>query len=259
LGDTKDPEVGTFTSKADGVLKVRYDEIEGKASLFDEGGEVEEGVDLFEDYDDIPSNVQMVLEKYPDAFEDGDYRELEKANKELGKIGYTFEYGLDGQAYDLRKIGEKGKSEYMAKGGEIKKYPKNYKTKSNRGVNPKYNYALLQLNKNGDVLLMGTYTKSETAESQKTFWEKNYAYPQEVNKWVIDELVESKMAEGGIIKPEKPIEKMTKLELMRFVYKIDINKNFYPKTTLAGRVQAKNIYNDYLERKNSKMAMGGKV
>ncbi len=103
LGDTKDPEVGTFTSKADGVLKVRYDEIEGKASLFEDGGE---------------------------------------------------------------------------------------------------------------------------------------------------------MADGGIIKPEKPIEKMTKLELMRFVSKIDMNKNFYPKTTLAGRVQAKNIYNEYLERKNSKMAMG---
>jgi hypothetical protein len=119
LGNTKDPEVGTFTSKADGVLKVRYDEIKGKASLFEDGGEMEEGVDLFEDYDDIPSNVQMVLEKYPDAFEGGDYRELEKANKELGKIGYTFEYGLDGQAYDLRKIGERGKSEYMAKGGMV--------------------------------------------------------------------------------------------------------------------------------------------
>jgi len=118
LGDTKDPEVGTFTSKADGVLKVRYDEIEGKASLFEDGGEVEEGVDLFEDYDNIPSNVQEVLDNFADAFEDGDYKGLEKANKELGKIGYTFEYGLDGQAYDLRKVGEKGKSEYMAKGGE---------------------------------------------------------------------------------------------------------------------------------------------
>jgi uncharacterized protein (UPF0254 family) len=118
LGDTKDPEVGTFTSKADGVLKVRYDEIQGQDSLFDEGGEVEEGVDLFEDYDNIPSNVQEVLDNFADAFEDGNYKELEKANKELGKIGYTFEYGLDGQAYDLRKVGEKGKSEYMAKGGQ---------------------------------------------------------------------------------------------------------------------------------------------
>lgn len=93
--------------------------VENRYQRMAEGGEVEEGVDLFEDYDNIPSNVQKVLDKYSDAFEDGDYKELEKANKELGKIGYTFEYGLDGQAYDLRKVGEKGKSEYMAKGGEI--------------------------------------------------------------------------------------------------------------------------------------------
>ena len=111
LGDTTDPELGTFMNKADGVFKVRYDEIQGKASLFEEGGETEEGVDLFEDYDEIPPKVQKVLDKHSVAFEDGDYRDLEKAVKELEKIGYTFEYGLDGQAYDLRKIGQKGKSE----------------------------------------------------------------------------------------------------------------------------------------------------
>lgn len=81
------------------------------------GGETEEGVDLFEDYDDIPENVQKVLDKHSAAFEDGDYRDLEKAHKDLQKIGYTFEYGLDGQAYDLRKIGQKGKSEEYGKGG----------------------------------------------------------------------------------------------------------------------------------------------
>ena len=46
---------------------------------------------------------------------------MEKAVKELEKIGYTFEYGLDGQAYDLRKIGQKGKSEEYAKGGYMEK------------------------------------------------------------------------------------------------------------------------------------------
>lgn len=81
------------------------------------GGETEEGVDLFEDYDDIPKNVQKVLDKHSAAFEDGDYRDLEKAHKDLLKIGYTFEYDLDGQAYDLRKIGQKGKSEEYGKGG----------------------------------------------------------------------------------------------------------------------------------------------
>lgn len=42
LGKTKEPEVGTFSSKADGVTKIRYDEIEGKASLFGSGGGIKE-------------------------------------------------------------------------------------------------------------------------------------------------------------------------------------------------------------------------
>lgn len=65
------------------------------------------------------------------------------------------------------------------------------------------------------------------------------------------------MKNGGIIEPEKPIDKMTKLELMRFVTKIAPLKNWYPKTTIGGRSQAKNLYNEYLERK--KMVKGGEV
>jgi len=80
-----------------------------------------EGVDLFEDYENIPDNVKNVLHKYQNAFEDGEYRGLEKALLELENIGYTFEYELDGQAYDLRPIGTKGKSEVgeFAKGGNM--------------------------------------------------------------------------------------------------------------------------------------------
>jgi hypothetical protein len=378
LGNTKDPEVGTFTSKADGVLKLRYDEIKGQDSLFDEGGEVEEGVDLFEDYDDIPSNVQEVLDKYSDAFEDGDYKELEKANKELGKIGYTFEYGLDGQAYDLRKVGEKGKSEYMEKGGEISEYlssraemftdfdnaltkkevlefinlsknsDKKYWIKNSDGFsyflykgqlrqndstkgifhatkigtdklheslkykiqqeylydyekedlesldayqnlvkkemknkdwreyvkkNRSYfsvddesdNFIQLTTRENGDVS-SETYGEKDVVEARVILKNIKNKFPDtrgkiyDVDEFVyLDLSIDEKMADGGIIKPEKPIEKMTKLELMRFVSKIDMNKNFYPKTTLAGRVQAKNIYNEYLERKNSKMVNGGQT
>lgn len=79
------------------------------------------GIDLFEDYTNIPAKVQTILDKYEDAFVDGDYKQLEKANKELNKIGYTFEYYLDGQAYDLRPIGTKGKSEMdeFRKGGSL--------------------------------------------------------------------------------------------------------------------------------------------
>ena len=76
---------------------------------FNDGGDIEEGVNLFEDYENIPEEVQVILDKYQDAFEDGSYSGLAEAHKELEAIGYTFDYYLDGQAYDLRKIGQKGK------------------------------------------------------------------------------------------------------------------------------------------------------
>lgn len=87
-----------------------------KNQPFEKGGMTKKktkGIDLFEDYQDIPPKVQKVLDKYQEDIEDGDYKGLEKALKELEKIGYTFEYGLDGIAYDLRPIGTKGKSEFM--------------------------------------------------------------------------------------------------------------------------------------------------
>jgi len=69
------------------------------------------GVDLFEDYKNIPSSVQTILDKHEDSFMNGSYTGLFEAYNELQAIGYTFEYYLDGIAYDLRKIGEIGKCE----------------------------------------------------------------------------------------------------------------------------------------------------
>ena len=90
--------------------------------FFENGGDLEQGVDLFEDYENMPASVLETLYKYD--LESGDYRELEKALQDLKKYGYTFDYELDGQPYDLRKIGQKGKSEYYAKGGSIKSLEK---------------------------------------------------------------------------------------------------------------------------------------
>jgi DNA repair protein RadC len=79
-----------------------------------DGGEIE-GVDLFEDYEDQPQEVQMILSKY--EMEDNNYETLQNLKAELESIGYTMDYGLDAEPYDLRKIGQVGKSEFMAKGG----------------------------------------------------------------------------------------------------------------------------------------------
>lgn len=113
----------------DNVLRYAYEEL--NKEKFAKGGDIteehmeqfdeDEGVDLFEDYDDIPANLQKVLDKNQEALEGGDYRDLEKILKQVNKLGYTFEYDLDGVPYDLRKIGQKGKSESYANGGALNK------------------------------------------------------------------------------------------------------------------------------------------
>jgi hypothetical protein len=70
-----------------------------------------EGIDLFEDWESIPNDVREVLDKHQDDFESGNYSGLNKALKKLEKLGYTFDYYLDGVAYDLRPIGTLGRVE----------------------------------------------------------------------------------------------------------------------------------------------------
>jgi hypothetical protein len=93
------------------------------------GGSIDEqGVDLFEDYENIPEKVQTILDKYAEKFGDDlsdmDYKDMADMHDEVYAVGYTFESGLDNQPYDLRPIGTKGKSEFdeYALGGGVGDY-----------------------------------------------------------------------------------------------------------------------------------------
>jgi hypothetical protein len=85
------------------------------------------GIDLFEDYENIPKKVQIILDKYAEKFGDDfgnmDYKDMADMHNEIYAVGYTFESGLDNQPYDLRPIGTKGKSEMdeFRKGGSLDK------------------------------------------------------------------------------------------------------------------------------------------
>lgn len=59
--------------------------------------------DMFECYNELPSEVQAVLDKY---FEfDCAYESCAKLISELEVIGWTCDYGLDAEPYGLRPIG----------------------------------------------------------------------------------------------------------------------------------------------------------
>jgi hypothetical protein len=77
-------------------------------AILAKGGGVER-IDLFEDYENIPKNVQTILdiyaEKFGDDFGNMDYKDMADMHNEIYAVGYTFDSYLDNQPYGLRPIG----------------------------------------------------------------------------------------------------------------------------------------------------------
>jgi hypothetical protein len=57
-------------------------------------------MDLFEQYETLPEEVQAILL----TFEDETYSECRRLERELKPYGYTFDWGLDAQPFNLHKI-----------------------------------------------------------------------------------------------------------------------------------------------------------
>ena len=57
--------------------------------------------DLFETPESLPPQVQAVIEKYGEC---ETYEDCRKMLKALKPLGYTFDYYVDANPYDLRKI-----------------------------------------------------------------------------------------------------------------------------------------------------------
>ena len=62
--------------------------------------------DLFEHYEDQPAYLKIICDKWQQKLEeDGlDYKNCKSFLNEVEKIGYTFEYGLDAEPFNLRKL-----------------------------------------------------------------------------------------------------------------------------------------------------------
>jgi hypothetical protein len=60
-------------------------------------------MDLFEYPENWPANLRAVLAYY--MVKDHTYTNLLQLEKDLLKIGYSIEYGLDCIAYNLQKVG----------------------------------------------------------------------------------------------------------------------------------------------------------
>jgi hypothetical protein len=151
-----------------------------KKDLFGDGGMK----DLFEDYDNMPPKLRRIYDNNQDVFMDGGYAELEKVLKQMEAEGYTFDYGLSGEAYGLRPIGTnlndlEGYEEF-AKGGVV-------------------NYSIMD-NRNGKVVKGGFATENEAKKHMYSLFEKS---PKEAFYYSIKT---EKFAKGGKM-ASKPFQK----------------------------------------------------
>jgi hypothetical protein len=82
---------------------------ENDNSKFSGGGSTNSRMDLFEDYENIPPEVQNILDKYAEEFGDDfggmDYKDMANMHNEIYAVGYTFDSGLDNMAFGLRPVG----------------------------------------------------------------------------------------------------------------------------------------------------------
>lgn len=77
---------------------------------YERGGYMENGgkvyVDLFDERDEMPYKVEVIVDKYEDEYgEDIPYQSLLDMQRDVEKVGYTFDFGLDSIPYGLRPIG----------------------------------------------------------------------------------------------------------------------------------------------------------
>lgn len=106
--------------------------------FYNGGGVDDKKVDLFQNPELIPSEVNEILDKYWEEFGDSrDYEDTKRMLEEVEAVGYTFDYYLDNEPYGLRKKGvelnELEGYEKMAKGGYVDPSQKTIEFKNKYG------------------------------------------------------------------------------------------------------------------------------
>ena len=74
-------------------------------SKYDASGET----DYFEEYDKLPDNIKDLMDKYLNDADDYDYKRLQNIQKEFEANGWTFDFGLDAEPYELKPLKKSGK------------------------------------------------------------------------------------------------------------------------------------------------------
>ena len=150
-----------------------------------DGGNVEE-VDLFERYDLLPVGVQDILTKFGDM--DIDYENCRALQNELEPLGYTFDWGLDAEPHNLRKImkGENNTDADEPQAEDFKQMAFKYKAEGD-----KFSASYIKYLESGDV---------EKAEQSKILGNEAYQNEEKARQMWQKALDNKKMRKGGFMR-----------------------------------------------------------
>jgi hypothetical protein len=242
-------------------------------------------LDLFEDYENIPAKVQAVLDKYADKFGDDfsemDYSDTAEMQKDIEKLGYTFDSGLDNMPYGLRPIGVKlselqgfeDDSEYKT-GGSVKVNSGDGDDEIlfrdfTKGDLKFVNYQEKKLSNNKvTYLYLHTYNSMKDAKADGG---KDYVYLERNGKIfsffpsieTYEQNLSSKYAKGGWIlydadTDSKIGEFETETKARKMMYEYEGNSNIVASSVWDKSSEKDKIYkNNTMEKKTSRFAKGG--
>lgn len=154
------------------------------------GMELDEEDDLFDKWEELPDEVQEVLDEY--ANEEPNPSNVEDMRGRLNALGYDFEYGLDYSPYGLRK---------MAGGGELtlneifEKYPED-----------KYYVAMKRIHDNMPTYAYVYKKTGKKSDSGRDLYEDKFAATYVETKGYSGKYTPVKgkeMADGGNVKEQE--------------------------------------------------------
>ena len=79
---------------------------------------MEDTIDLFEQYETLPMIIQMFLKTFEDTIDEDAYDKCRLLEKQLLPHGYTFDWGLSGEPFNLRRISECNVGDWAVISGE---------------------------------------------------------------------------------------------------------------------------------------------
>lgn len=219
--------------------------LSGRKLKYEDGGETDDEKDLFEFYDEQPAELQAILakRKYKPFFidGDGDYKLAQHLLRETEAIGYTFEYGLDGLPYGLRKMTSE----------EVKQHSenlKNYVPDPEIESKIKKNSFTLPINKMANDI--------DSYDSMAIYISKADAISL-LNKEDFNIVLYRKLPDGSVEEIETPEEVMESKQVLLFEHNLpngfDIEDNklvYTPIYAKGGDVDSSpKIYIEYLDKK----------